>query len=189
MRIQNFSSDVRAWLDDLPIPDPVDRRMAALLQFILLGFMGIILLALILNPILGADLSPQDLQTTMVANSIGVVVLALPMVLLRRGYFHASVLIVIGILFVFSTLSVVLAMSLRETNGTLFPLTFSLILAGLLVGKRALLVTFVLSIGVLMLGASLERSSDPELRLNNIAIAVNFVLFNGLMCLFLHRFG
>ena len=189
MRIQTFSSDVRAWLDDLPIPDPVDRRMAALLQFILLGFMGIILLALVLNPILGSDLSPQDLQTTMVANSIGIVVLALPMVLLRRGFFHATVLIVIGILLIFSTLSVILAMNLRDTNGTLFPLTLTLILAGLLVGKRALLLTFVLSVGVLMLGTSLEPSADPELRLNNIAIAVNFVLFNGLMCLFLHRFG
>ena len=91
-------SDLRAWLDDLPIQDPVDRRMAALLQFILLGFIAITSLALVLNPILGSGLSPQDLQTTMLANALGVPIFSLPLVLLRRGYFRASVLIVIGLL-------------------------------------------------------------------------------------------
>ena len=189
MRNQTLFSPLRAWLDDLPIRDPVDRRMAALLQFILIGFIGIILLAIVLNPILGSDLSPQDLRTTMVANSIGVVIFTLPLVLLRRGYFRVSVLIVIGILFVFSTLSVMQAMSLREANGTLFPLTLTMILAGLLVSNRALLFAFVLSVGLLLFGISLEQSTEPQERLANIAIAGNFILFNGLLCLFLHGFG
>ena len=182
-------ADLRAWLDDLPIHDPVDRRMAVLLQFILLGFTGIILLALVLNPILGSDLSPQDLRTTMVANTIGVVVFALPFVLLRRGYFRASVLIVIGILFVFSTLTVTLARSLQETSGTLFPLTLTLILAGLLVGNRTLLFAFVLCVAVLIFGISLEQNINSQVEPGSVAVAVNFILFNGLMCLFLHRFG
>lgn len=189
MRNQTFLSDLRAWLDDLPIHDPVDRQMAVLLQFILLGFTGIILLALVLNPILGSALSPQDLRTTMVANAIGVVVFALPFVLLRRGYFRASVLIVIGILFLFSTLSVMLATSLQETSGTLFPLTLTLILAGLLVGNRTLLFAFVLCVAVLIFGISLEQNTNAQVEPGSVAVAVNFILFNGLMCLFLYRFG
>lgn len=189
MRNQTFLSDLRAWLNDLPIHDPVDRRMAVLLQFILLGFTGIILLALVLNPILGSALSPQDLRTTMVANAIGVVVFALPFVLLRRGYFRASVLIVIGILFLFSTLSVMLATSLQETSGTLFPLTLTLILAGLLVGNRTLLFAFVLCVAVLIFGISLEQNTNAQVEPGSVAVAVNFILFNGLMCLFLYRFG
>ena len=190
MSNQAFSSRLRAWLDDLPIYDPVDRRMAALLQFILLGFIAIMLIALVLNPILGyGELSPGELRTTMVANSVGVVVLALPLILLRRGYFRSSVLIVIGILFIFSILSVMLVGSLQETNGTLFTLTLALILAGLLVGNRTLLLAFVLSVSVLMFGISLEQSTSHRAGLGSIAVAGNFILFNGLMCLFLYRFG
>ena len=189
MRNKAFSSRLGAWLGDLPIQDPVDRGMAALLQFILLGFIAITLIALILNPILGSALPLQELLTTLIANSVGLVVFALPLVLLRRGYFRTSVLIVIAILFILSTLSVILAMSLREANGTLFPLTLAMILAGLLVGSRALLVTLGLSVGVLILGVLLEPSTDPQIRLTNIAVAGNFILFNGLMCLFLDRFG
>ena len=189
MRNQTFASRLRIWLDDLPIHDPVDRRMAALLQFILLGFIAITILALVLNPILGSALSPQELRTTMAANSIGVLVFALPWALLRRGYFRASVLIIIGILFILTTLSLLLAMSLREANGTLFPLTLAMILAGLLVGGRALLFTLGLSVGVLFIGLALEQSTEPQVRLINIAVAGNFILFNSLMCLFLYRFG
>lgn len=189
MRNKTFASRLRIWLTNLPIYDPVDRPMAALLQFILLGFISIILIALILNPILGSALPPQELLTTLIANAVSLIVFALPLVLLRRGFFRASVLIVIAILFILSTLSVILAMSLREANGTLFPLTLALILAGLLAGSRALLLTFGLSIGVLILGLSLEQSIDPQMRIMNIAVAGNFILFNGLMCLFLNRFG
>ena len=189
MKNQTLSSRLRTWLDDLRIHDPVDRRMAALLQFILLGLIAIILIAIILNPILGSSLSPQELRTTMIANFIGMVVFALPLLLLRRGYFRASVLIVIALLFILSMLSVILALSLRNANGTLFPLTFAMILAGLLVGSRALALTFGLSIGVLLLGIVLEQSTDPQIRFANIAVAGNFILFNSLMSLFLHRFG
>ena len=189
MKNQTLSSRLHIWLDNLPIHDPVDRHMAALLQLILLGMIAIILIAIILNPILGSSLSPQELRTTMVANFIGMVVFALPLLLLRRGHFRASVLIVIALLFILSMLSVILAMSLREANGTLFPLTFAMILAGLLVGSRALLLAFGLSVGVLILGVLLEQSTDPQMRLTNIVVAGNFILFNSLMSLFLHRFG
>ena len=189
MRKKTFTSRLRTWLDNLPIQDPVDRRMASLLQFILLGFIAIILIAIILNLILGSALSPQEILTSLIANSIGAVIFALPLMLLRRGYFRASVLILIAILFILSTLSVGLAMSLREANGTLFPLTLAMILAGLLVGSRALALTFGLSIGVLLLGVVLEQSTDSQIWFTNIAVAGNFILFNGLMSLFLDRFG
>jgi PAS domain S-box-containing protein len=189
MRNKISFSRLRAWLRDLPIQDPVDRRMATLLQFILLGFIAIILIAILLNMILESALSPQERLTSLIANTIATMVFALPLLFLRRGYFRVSVLTIIGILCILSTISVALAMSLREANGTLFPLTLAMILAGLLVGSRALLFTFGLSVGVLTLGIVLDQSADPQARFANIAVAGNFILFNTLMCLFLDRFG
>jgi PAS domain S-box-containing protein len=175
--------------DDLPIRDPVERRMASLLQVILIGFIVILLIAIILTPIIAPDLSNQEKRSTFVANSIAILVFALPLTLLRRGYFRASVIIVISLLFILSTLSVIMAMGLQEVNGTLFPLTLAMILAGLLVGRKALALTFGLSIAVLIFGVMLEQNNDPQVRLVNTSIVGNFILFNGLMSLFLDRFG
>ena len=45
MKKKTLTSRLRAWLDNLPISDSVERSMAALLQVILIGFIFILILA------------------------------------------------------------------------------------------------------------------------------------------------
>ena len=189
MKKKNFASRLRAWLDDLPISDSVERRMASLLQVILIGFIIILILGIILAIVFGPGPSPQQQLTNLIANSIGILVFALPLAILRRGYFRASVLIVIATLLLLSVFLAVLAMGLQGASGILFPLTLAMILAGLLVSRRTLLLTFGLSLGALILGAMLEQNTSPQVRLDNIAMVGSFILFNGLMSLVLDRFG
>ncbi len=189
MKNKNSPHRLREWLDDLPIGDPIDRQMAVLLQFILFGFIAILLIAIILNMVILSGLSRQEKLVSLIVNSIGVLVFALPLILLRRGYFRTSVLIVISMLFIVSALLIISAANLQQSNGILFQFTLAMILAGLLVGGRALAITFGLSGGVVILSAILEQSTDPQVRLINISIAGNFILFNGLMSVFLYRFG
>ena len=189
MKKNTFTFRLATWLDNLPINDPVESRMASLLQVILIGFMVILIIAIIVTIVIGSDLSSQQKLSSLIANSIGILVFMFPLAILRRGYFRISVLVVIAILFLLSVFSVMSAMGLQEVNGTLFPLTLAMILAGLLVSRRALLLTFGLSIGVLILGVLLEQDASLQVRLGNTAIVGNFILFNGLMSLFLDRFG
>ena len=189
MKNKTFTFSLRVWLDDLPISDLVERPMASLLQVILIGFIIILILGIILAIVFGPALSPQQQLTNLIANSIGILVFALPLAILRRGYFRASVLIVIATLLLLSVFLVVLAMGLQGANGILFPLMLAMILAGLLVSRRTLWLTFGLSLGVLILGAMLEQSTSSQVRLDNIAVVGNFILFNGLVGLILDRFG
>ena len=68
MRKTNFASRMAAWLENFRIQDPVDRQMAALLQVILIGFMGILLIAAVVNLSLPQSVIP--LQTILVRTSI-----------------------------------------------------------------------------------------------------------------------
>jgi len=59
MNKSSAPSHLRVWLNNLPIENPVDRQMARLLQVILIGLMGIISLATILNLILSPVTTPR----------------------------------------------------------------------------------------------------------------------------------
>jgi len=189
MKNKSSNSRLRAWLDNLPINDSVERPMASLLQVILIGVIIILLIGIILAMVFGPNLSPQEKLTNLIANSIGILVFALPLAMLRYGYFRNSMVIVIVFLLLLSIFLVVAATGLQGANGILFPLTLATILAGVLGNRRTLLLTFVLGAGVLILGAVLEQNTNPQVMFDNIAVVGNFILFNGLMSLVLDRFG
>jgi len=189
MKNKSSNSRLRAWLDNLPISDAVERPMASLLQVILIGVIIILLIGIILAMVFGPNLSPQEKLTNLIANSIGILVFALPLAMLRYGYFRNSMVIVIVFLLLLSIFLVVAATGLQGANGILFPLTLATILAGVLGNRRTLLLTFVLGAGVLILGAVLEQNTNPQVMFDNIAVVGNFILFNGLMSLVLDRFG
>ena len=183
MRTKTFASPLREWLSHLPIQDPVQRRMAALVQVILLGFIAIILIAAILNLVIAPGL---PWQVVLIPNSIFILIIGIPLVLLRRGYFRTSVLIIIALFFILETIAITIE-SLRATAETLPFFTLAIILAGLLLGRRALVVTFTFSAAVILLSAFWEQNA--EVRMDSIVIAGNFILLNGLMSVFLDQFG
>lgn len=177
---------VVTWLsrfNDFPIQDPIERRVAPLLQVILIGFITVILTAAVLNLILVTEV---PLQALLIRNVIFLVLLGIPLVLLRRGYFRISTLIIIGIFFILETLAI-LSSDLRQASGTFSFFTLAIILAGLLIGRWALVWTYLLCAGVVLYGSTLTPASDLEN--SGIAIALNFILLDGLIALFIDRFG
>ena len=179
-----LTSRVRSWLSDLPIRDPINRRMASLLQLLLIGFMAIFILATILNLIIAPQTTAPPI---LIARTIiFLLVIGFPLFLLRRGSFHSSVFSIIAIIFTLET-SVVALADLRSIAETLSFFTLTIFLAGLLAGRRALILTFLASAAIVFLQAI--REPDPAFRLDSIVIALNFILLNGLMALFLDQFG
>ena len=110
------ASRLRAWFNNLPIPDPVNRRMAALLQVMLVGFMAIIVISSILNIVVLQ--SGISWQIILIRSVIFILIIGLPLMLLRRGHFRSSVLIIIGVFFLLESFAV-LSVNLREVAETL----------------------------------------------------------------------
>ncbi len=188
MKNEYFIARLRSWLNKFPIQNPIERRIASLLQVTLIGLIVVIILAtLILVTI--PNLSAKEKLDVLISDFFGLLVVALPLGLLRRGYFYASALIVISVLFITPTLAVIFVFDLPSSNGILFQFTLAIILAGLLVSRRALVLTFGLSAIVVGFSALQRLSAAPQLVINNVEIASNFILFNGLIALFIDRFG
>ena len=184
MNYRTQSLSLRKWLNNIPIQDPVDRQMAALLQVILIGFIGILIIAAVANMSLPqALISPAAI---VVRTSIFILIMGIPLFLLRRGFLRSSIFIIIAILLVLETF-VALAGDLRGIAETLTFFTFAILLAGLFVGRTALSITFLVSIGAISL--NIFQENDMALKLDSTVIAGNFILLNGLMALFLDRFG
>ena len=161
MKNKTVISRLRAWLNAIPIQDLVERRMAALLQIILIGFIAVILLAAILNLVIAENVSWQENLT----RSFSVIlIIGLPLGLLRRGYFRGSALIIIAVFFALEAFAMTAA-SLREVADTLSFFTLAIILAGLLVGRRALALTFedhLLRMEAVLVRAAEERRTREE---------------------------
>jgi len=174
---------LRTWLNDIPVRDAIDRRMAALLQIMLVGFMSILVIATILNLFLAPPADSR--QTIIINNALFLGVVWIPFFLLRRGYFRGSVLTITSVFIGLETYAV-LSSDLRSIAETLSIYTLAILLAGLLVGRKALVAAFMLSAGAIIL--SVFNQKDAALKLDGVAIAGNFILLNGLMSLFLGRF-
>lgn len=180
---ENFPSRVRAWLYDLPIQDPVERRMAALVQVILIGFIAIVAIVTILKLVSPPGVSWRG---DLILSSILILLMGISQALLRRGYFRNSILIIIAVFFILQIISV--STSSRREIAETFPfLTFTIILAGLFVGRRALVLSFILSAALILLNTF--REQNAEIKIDNIIIASNLILLNGLIGLFLDQFG
>jgi signal transduction histidine kinase len=177
-------SRVHSWLNDLPIRDPVNRRMASLLQILLIGFMIIVIIATILNLFIIPKTPPPHILVFRTASFL--LVIGIPFFLLRRGFFYTSVFSIIAIFLTLETF-VIAAANLRSIAETLSFFTLAIFLAGLLIGRRVLILTFAVGVTVVFLGAM--REQDPAFRLDGFVIALSFILLNGLMALFLDQFG
>ncbi|MBL8050844.1 MAG: GHKL domain-containing protein [Anaerolineales bacterium] len=174
---------LRNWLNNIPIADPINRQMGVLLQIILVGFIAVLLLAAGVNVFLAETTS---LQTILINTSIFVLGLATLLFFLRRGYFYSITAIIISV-FIFTQSYAILVTSLLEVQSTLTFYTLAILLAGLLINPRALWFVFTMSMGLIIFGVTQEQ--DPTLRLESVSVAGNFFLLNGLMSVFVSRFG
>ena len=178
MNNRNVASRFRTWLNNISIEDPINRQMAALLQFILIGLVTIIVLSTIINFFL---VSPDILQSLMILS-----IFITPVILLRRGYFRIAVMIIIAIFMILVSASI-LNSNLRTTADILAFFTIGILLAGMLVGRNAMFIIFMISAGLVLVFALNEP--DPTLKLDYIKVAGNFILLNGLMAIFINSIG
>jgi len=178
-----WQNPIRAWLNRIPVRDAIDRRMASLLQVMLIGFAFILVVAAIINLLLApATLSRQSI---LVNNAVFLFIVWIPFFLLRRGYYRGSVFTIISTFVGLETYNI-LSSDLRSIAETLSLFTLAILLAGLLIGRKALTVTFLLSVAAVLFGVF--KAEGAELKLDGIAITGNFILVNGLMSIFLGRF-
>jgi flagellar basal body-associated protein FliL len=107
---------LKNWLNSIPIQDPIQRRMASLLQVILIGLIALILLAtMVLMAMPGLDTDAK--LNVLRGNFQGFLVVVLPLSLLRRGHFRASVLIIIAILIITPALAIIVVFDLPSGGG------------------------------------------------------------------------
>ena len=109
--MKTWSFPIRRWLSDVPISNPIERRLAALVQVILVGFIAIILIAAILNLVIAPSISWGNI---LIRSSIAILIIELPLRALRRGNFRGSVIMIISLFFILETFAVITS-ALRET--------------------------------------------------------------------------
>jgi signal transduction histidine kinase len=184
MNLKNPASGFKAWFENPSISDPIDRRMAVLIQVLLFGILAVVLLAFFLN----LALSPAGIpwQANLLRTLIFITILSIPLIVLRRGYLRTSAKIIIAI-FLLLEIFAVGTTDLRDVAETLTFFTLAIILAGLLLSRRTLLLVFLISAAAVLVSAYGEQA--PTVREDSFVIAANFILLNGLIGLFIDHFG
>ncbi len=183
---------VRRWLDDLPLSDPLERQQAGLLQAILLILLGGCVIGLLISVISSAGRS--NMTIGLMAYAILIVCTLGGFIVLRRGRFRPSVALAISGI-VLAVGGALIASGFPGSVGIYLAFTLPITMAGLLLGRRGLLLTIGVVIGIVVVAALLRSiapgmtgflpSSSPS-PTNIIPI---FILIVTVLGLFLDRFG
>lgn len=172
--------------------EPFARQQTALLQTLLMGVLITTAVAIVLNSF---AFRPAVLMLDgLIPNLILMLCLAAALAALRRDRFGWSVGIAIGALllgqaYTFSTAGI------RGNEGALIIFVIPITLAGLLVGRRGLVLVSALSVGIVLTVAVLKQSASPLVdvatspRTGTNATIAMFVLIVSMLSLALNRFG
>lgn len=184
---------VRRWLDDLPLSNPLERQQAGLLQVMLLIILG----GGVIGPLISAINSTSgqsNLKIGLIAYTILEIGTLSGFMLLRRGRFHSAVALTIsGIVLAIG--SALIASGFPGSAGIYLAFTVPITMAGLLLGRRGLLLTSGVVIGI-VISAAVLRSIAPGLTGfspsspdSAASILPTFILIIAILSLFLDRFG
>ena len=185
-------SRVQRWFQAIPINDPVDRHLAAIVQ-IMLGGLGI---TVVLSSLLFL-LTEQNLALAVRPISVGgliLVVVGLGLLILRRGKLAAAGLV--------TTTGLLFALALNFNGlgfhagaGLVFTFILPIALAGFLSGRPGLVITITLSLLLMTCTAFAERYA-PSLAgfvtseaLPAGVVIMAFALVAGLLGLFIDLFN
>lgn len=185
---------IRRWLNDLPLSDPLERRQAGLLQVMLLIILGGCAIGLLISVIQLNSAAQSNLPIGIIAYTILIVCTIGGLTLLRHGRFSPSVALAIGgiVLVVGSAL---IASGFPGSAGIYLAFTLPITMAGLLLGRRALLLTSGVIIGVVVVAALLKSVApsltgfSPSSPASASNILPTFILTIAILSLFLDRFG
>jgi anti-anti-sigma regulatory factor len=181
----------RAWLNDIPLQHPIERRQAPLVQIMLLVLIGASLLAQPLL-LLGVDASGGAVFST-ISNALLLLLSAAALFTIRRGRFTMGVGLA-ALAFLPGQLISLLSSGLRDAGLLFLIFALPIALVGLLLGRRGLVVTIGVSIGLVALVAMLELYAPALVgfapgNLNPGSALVIFTLLIAVLGLFLDQFG
>ncbi|HEU5015559.1 MAG TPA: STAS domain-containing protein, partial [Roseiflexaceae bacterium] len=185
-------ANVQDWMAALPIGNPLRYRQARLLQTMLLSLLLAIVFFIILS-VANAGRT-ASYSTSVIIFSLMILTIVAGIILLRRGMFSSAVYLVsIGISL---DLGVALLITgLLQNQLILFSFAVPMTLAGLLIGRRGLLIItslialIVLSTGLLhvfaptLVGFASNRTTSP------VSIVLSFILSAIVLSFLLDRFG
>jgi rsbT co-antagonist protein RsbR len=183
---------VRRWLDDLPLSDPLERQQAGLLQAILLILLGGCVIGLLISVISSAGQS--NMTIGLMAYAILIVCTLGGFIVLRRGRFRPSVALAISGI-VLAVGGALIASGFPGSVGIYLAFTLPITMAGLLLGRRGLLLTIGVVIGIVVVAALLRSIAPgmtgflPSSSPSPINIIPIFILIVTVLGLFLDRFG
>lgn len=178
---------LRSWLGAVSLSDPIEQKQAGLVQIMLIGLGAGALLSLPLSFLSGAN--PQWMLLTLAAKVISAICMLGALVILRRGQFKLAVLIAtFGLLLGISIVLLQTGLGASVVLALMIPIT----LAGLLAGRRALLIITGLSLasvaGVALFGTfGAQQATTPAQPLlpTMLEIVVDFLV----LLFVLDRFG
>jgi anti-anti-sigma regulatory factor len=184
---------VRRWLDDLPLSDPLERQQASLLQIMLLiilggGAMGPVIS--VINP----TTREASLKIGLIAYTLVAICTLGGLLLLRRGRFGPSVALTIGGV-VLAIASALIASDFPGSTSIYPAFTVPITMAGLLLGRRGLLLTSAAVIGAVVLAALLKSIApslsdfSPSTSPSVASIVSTFIFIIAILGLLLDQFG
>jgi PAS domain S-box-containing protein len=162
------------WLHDVPLDDPVERKLAPLLQLVLIAIavaLGVALVVAVLQ--IGLAGIPQE---GMVLAALFWLALACMLALLRRGYFKMTTRLLLSLLFVAAARRLILAEA-NAADEALISFFLPLTIAGLFLSRRILIFILILSgILVLLPGDNEKLGSGTASTFIISAVLVSFLL-------------
>ncbi|HWQ13233.1 MAG TPA: STAS domain-containing protein [Roseiflexaceae bacterium] len=182
---------LNSWLNDIDLADPIERRQAGLVQTMLIGLLVAVLLALVLVLAEGGDGAKIVLK--ILALALTAVTAVAGQFLVRRGRFRAGVLTATAGLLLTLTIFALLT-GVTRSPSIMLALAVPVAMAGLLLGRRALLGVVGLSAVAVAAVAFLESAGSPLVAAQGhqstwgITVA-GYVVLIGLLGVFFDRFS
>lgn len=184
-----MKSKFQHWWQDLPIQDEIEHKIAVLLQSLVVGFLIVLSIAIVINQFPLVEITAQEKTTSFVANLSALLLFSILLLLLRWGYYRSTLAGLLFILIASPSLVILVLTNLHQGSFILVLYTLSVVVAGLGLGRSALGFTYILSSLIVILAAWLDSSKNPELVEINATVAGNFILLNGIICLFIYQFS
>lgn len=143
------------WLDNAPIADPLDRRNAPVMQMLLL-FIGVLLPLSWVYHLWIVRISHWPGRDALFAADMATSTVALAGVwLIRRGYFGAAIRLLLGALLLAAAMTAAaigFAMLMFDQSNVVL----SLIVGGLIMGRRTLWAIFVIQLAIFTVGMTVD---------------------------------
>jgi signal transduction histidine kinase len=146
---------VRDWLERVPVSDPLDRRNASVMQLLLL-FIGFMLPLNWAYHLFVIGMAPWRGRDVLMTADFATAIAALAgFLLIRRGYFRQAIVLFLGVLLLglaASAMAIGFLMLMFDQTASVI----SLVIGGLVLGRRALWVTLAVLFAVFAIGMNAD---------------------------------